>query len=88
MSDRGEEIDLGAVMRQELAENLADLELYRMPFGRYQNRFIHTLPYEYLHWFLEKGGGFPTGRLGELMEFVYHTKASGSEIVFSKLRRH
>ena len=88
MSDRGEEIDLGAVMRQELAENLADLELYRMHFGRYQNRFIHTLPYEYLHWFLEKGGGFPTGRLGELMEFVYHTKASGSEIVFSKLRRH
>ncbi len=88
MSDRGEEIDLAQAMKRELAENLADLERYRMPFGRYQNRFIHTLPYEYLHWFLEKGGGFPSGRLGELMEFVYHTKASGSEIVFSKLRRH
>ena len=88
MSDRGEEIDFAQAMKQELAENLADLEQYRMPFGRYQHRFIHTLPYEYLHWFLEKGGGFPSGRLGELMEFVYHTKASGSEIVFSKLRRH
>ncbi len=80
-----EEFDPGESMRQELAENLADLEVYRMPFGRYKNRGIHTLPYEYLHWFIEKGDGFPGSRLGELMEFVYHTKAAGAEIVFSKI---
>lgn len=74
-------------MRDELAENLTDLRVYRMPFGRYQNILLHRLPYEYLHWFIEKGGGFPKGRLGELMEFVYHIKANGAEVVFSKLPR-
>jgi uncharacterized protein (DUF3820 family) len=73
-------------MRQELADNFADLEVVRMPFGRYKHSPIHKLPYEYLHWFVEKGDGFPSGRLGELMEFVYHTKANGSEIIFSRLR--
>lgn len=85
MSEAREEFDPAEGMRRELAEYLADLEVYRMPFGRYKSVPIHALPYEYLHWFVEKRDGFPTGRLGELMEFVYHTKASGSEIVFSRL---
>lgn len=85
MSDEREEFDPSEAMRHELAENLADLEIYRMPFGRYKDHALHRLPYEYLHWFIEKGDGFPSGRLGELMEFVYHTKACGSEIVFSRV---
>jgi len=35
----------------------------------------------YLHWFVEKGDGFPNGRLGELMEFVYRTKGDGAEVI-------
>ena len=66
-------------------EVLVQIARMEMPFGRYQNRKLHTLPYEYLHWFIERGGGFPAGRLGELMEFVYHTKTAGAEIVFSKI---
>jgi uncharacterized protein len=85
MNEPREEFDPAEGMRQELAGYLAELEVYRMPFGRYKNQPLYTLPYEYLHWFIEKGDGFPSGRLGELMEFVYHTKASGSEIVFSRL---
>ena len=85
MTESPEEFDPAEAMRQDLAENLADLEVYRMPFGRYRNRLLHTLPYEYLQWFEEKGGGFPSGRLGELMEFVYHTKAAGAEVVFSRI---
>lgn len=86
MSDPGgEQFDPTEAMRRELAENLSDLVDFRMPFGRYRGSKIHRLPYEYLHWFVEKGDGFPSGRLGELMEFVYHTKAAGAEIVFSKL---
>ncbi len=85
MTEAPEEFDPAEAMRRELAESLADLEVYRMPFGRYQNRKLHTLPYEYLHWFIERGGGFPSGRLGELMEFVYQTKAAGAEIVFSQI---
>ena len=86
MESNNGEVDLGESMRVELAENLADLEHYRMPFGRYKNSLLFNLPFEYLKWFEERGGGFPTGRLGELMEFVYQTKADGSEIIFTKLK--
>lgn len=79
-------IDLSEIMQAELVENLADLEVYRMPFGRYKNAYLHNLPYDYLHWFVEKAEGFPSGRLGELMEFVYHNKANGSEIIFTRLK--
>jgi uncharacterized protein len=74
-------------IKADLADYLADLARYRMPFGRYRDRSIHDLPLEYLQWFREKGGGFPTGRLGELMAFVYHTKADGAEIIFAPMRR-
>lgn len=73
--------------RADLADYLADLALYRMPFGRFKNAPIYDLPIEYLNWFLEKGGGFPKGRLGELMEFVYHTKSDGAEMIFAPLRK-
>ncbi|MCB1235128.1 MAG: DUF3820 family protein [Verrucomicrobiae bacterium] len=73
-------------MRADLADYLDDLRRYRMPFGRYRHKAIHDLPYEYLHWFVERGEGFPTGRLGELMEFVYHVKATGAEAIFGRLR--
>lgn len=80
-------ISLEESMRRELAENLCDLTIYRMPFGRYRNRLLHTLPYEYLHWFVERADGFPKGRLGELMDFVYQTKSVGAEVVFADLPR-
>jgi len=87
MSDSPEEFDPAETARRELAEYLADLAVYRMPFGRYKHALLHTLPFEYLHWFVEKGNGFPNGRLGELMEFVYRTKGDGAEAIFAQLRR-
>lgn len=86
MGDPGEETDAAETMRRELAELLSDLEIYRMPFGRFRHSPIHALPYEYLHWFVEKGDGFPNGRLGELMDFVYRTKSDGAEAIFARLR--
>ncbi|MCB1078545.1 MAG: DUF3820 family protein [Verrucomicrobiae bacterium] len=73
--------------KADLADYFADLARYRMPFGRYQNRAIYDLPLEYLQWFVERRGGFPSGRLGELMSFVYHTKADGAEMIFAPLRK-
>ena len=72
-------------MRADLAAYLEDLARYRMPFGRYQNRYLYDLPLEYLQWFQQKDG-FPSGRLGELMAFVCHTKTDGAEIIFGRLR--
>lgn len=78
--------DIGHNLQQDLADYFDDLLTYRMPFGKYKESHLDNLPYEYLHWFVEKGGGFPTGRLGELMEFVYHTKSVGAEVVFAELK--
>jgi uncharacterized protein (DUF3820 family) len=86
MSDAAEEFDPAEAMRLDLADFLADLEVYRMPFGRYRDWPVHALPYEYLHWFVERGEGFPKGRLGELMDFVYRIKGDGAEAIFSQLR--
>lgn len=78
---------------ERLADYLVDLKTYRIPFGKYgphhcppNGRLIHELPLEYLVWFRERGGGFPTGRLGELMEFVYEVKSVGAGEVFLELR--
>ena len=87
MNDAPEEFDPAEAMRRDLADFLADIEVYRMPFGRYRHALIHNLPYEYLHWFMEKGDGFPNGRLGELMDFVYRTKGVGAEAIFARLRK-
>lgn len=78
--------DLGASFKKDLADYFDDLLTWRMPFGRYKNAYLDDLPYEYLHWFAVKDG-FPSGRLGELMEFVYHTKSVGAEPVFAELKR-
>lgn len=76
-----------------LAEYFDDLKRYRIPFGRYgpdnvppAGKAIYDLPLEYLIWFKEKGGGFPKGRLGELMQFVYDVKSSSAEEIFAPLR--
>ncbi len=77
--------DFAANFQQDLIDYFDDLLTYRMPFGKYKDRHLDHLPYEYLHWFPERCGGFPSGRLGELMAFVYHTKSVGAEIVFKEL---
>ena len=79
--------ELGESLKHDLAEYLEDLLNYRMPFGRFEGWRLDHLPYEYLHWFPQRGGGFPSGRLGELMEFVHQTKAVGAEAVFAELDR-
>jgi len=76
----------------EFAQTMRDIERYHMPFGKYgPDHFppsgtpVYDLPMEYLQWFSEKG--FPNGRIGELLEMVYHIKASGAGEVFDPMRR-
>ena len=80
--------------RSEFAETMGDIARYHMPFGKYGPKHyppkgvpIYDLPQEYLHWFLTHGGGFPKGRLGELLELIYHLKTDGSDEVFDPMRR-
>jgi uncharacterized protein len=78
------EADAAAVLEQ--------ISRYRMPFGMFGPKHyppygvpIYDLPAEYLAWFALKG--FPDGKLGELLQIVYQTKADGCDAVFDAIRR-
>ncbi len=82
----------GDVFREDLRRALEDIARYRMPFGKFgpkefppDGKPLYDLPWEYLHWFKERG--WPNGRLGELMEIVYHIKGDGAEEIFSAMRK-
>jgi uncharacterized protein (DUF3820 family) len=79
--------------QEELARTLGEIARAHMPFGKYGPKEypprgvpIYDLPYEYLAWFARKGG-FPKGRLGELLEFVYLAKRDGADAVFDPVRK-
>lgn len=83
-------IDAG-MDRDEFAETMAEIGRTHMPFGKYGPQHypprgipLYDLPHEYLHWFATRG--FPGGRLGELLEIVYHVKHDGADEVFNLLR--
>jgi uncharacterized protein (DUF3820 family) len=80
-------------LRQWMAVDLADIAATRMPFGKYgpdhyppRGVPLYDLPVEYLGWFVKKGG-FPKGRLGELLRIVHQMKVDGLDEVFDELRR-
>ncbi len=74
-----------------LALLLHELEDTHMPFGKYGPAHyppkgvpVYDLPYEYLAWFARKG--FPKGKLGKLLEFIYRAKQDGADAIFEPLR--
>lgn len=64
---------------------LKDLVEMKMPFGKYQGRQLCDLPEAYLLWFKQKG--FPSGKLGMLLETLYEIKLNGLEHLLSPLRK-
>ena len=76
-----------------MAADLAEIERYRMPFGKYGPKFyppdgapIYDLPADYLSWFATKAG-FPKGRLGELLKMINQMKTDGSDFIFDPMRQ-
>ncbi len=67
-------------------ELLIKLANYRMPFGKYANRFLSDIPDEYFLWFKKKG--FPPGQLGEFMEVMLEMKTNGLEHLLRPLQKH
>ncbi|MCX6181942.1 MAG: DUF3820 family protein [Bacteroidetes bacterium] len=64
---------------------LIDLVKTEMPFGKYKGRLICNLPVSYLEWFNRKG--FPTGKLGMLLQTMYEIKLNGLEKLLDPLKR-
>ena len=80
-------------LRDWMAADLADIATTRMPFGKFgpvhsppHGVPIYDLPVEYLAWFARRGG-FPKGRLGELLRIVHQMKVDGLDEVFDEFRR-
>ena len=78
---------------EEFADTMNEIGRSHMPFGRSGRKEyppygvpLYDLPFEYLQWFTFNGG-FPNGRLGELLEILYHIKKDGSDEVFAPLRK-
>lgn len=63
---------------------LTDLVKVKMPFGKYKDRLLCDLPVSYLEWFQKKG--FPSGRLGILLQTVYEIKLNGLDYLLKPLK--
>ena len=65
-------------------KKLIKLAHSKMPFGKYQGRYLSDLPEAYLVWFKQKG--FPKGELGRMLQEVYEIKLNGLEALLRKIR--
>ncbi|MFH2130068.1 MAG: DUF3820 family protein [bacterium] len=73
------------MVSSEQKETLIKLANYRMPYGKYADRFLVEIPESYLIWFSHNG--FPEGELGLYLEMMLEIKINGLEYLLSPLRR-
>jgi uncharacterized protein (DUF3820 family) len=64
-------------MGQNNHHELIQLANMKMPYGKYQGRYLIHLPEAYLIWYKNKG--FPKGKLGNQMELILELKINGLE---------
>lgn len=57
----------------------------KMPYGKYEGRFMIDLPEYYVVWYRNKG--FPKGQIGEMLATVYELKLNGLEELVRRLRK-
>ena len=66
-------------------QQLLELAHARMPFGKFEGRYLIDLPEHYLVWYKNKG--FPSGKLGTQLALVYELKLNGLEDLVRNIRR-
>lgn len=74
------------INKEEEHKKLIKLAKARMPFGKYNGRFLYQLPEPYLVWFSQKG--FPKGELGEMLQAMYEIKVNGLEHLIKKINEN
>ena len=67
------------------SKELLQLAHYKMPFGKYKDRYLFDLPLAYLVWFKQRG--FPKGKLGEHLQVMLEIKSNGLEPIIRKLQK-
>lgn len=66
-------------------KSLIELAHAKMPFGKYEGRFLIDLPEHYIVWYHSKG--FPKGKLGQQLQLIYEIKLNGLEDLIRNIRR-
>lgn len=64
---------------------LIDLVRTKMPYGKYEGRYICDLPSYYLEWFHAKG--FPSGRLGMLLSTMFEIRTNGLNYLLDPIKK-
>ena len=71
-------------MLQDQQKLLIELAHTKMPFGKFEGRFLIDLPEHYVVWY--RGKGFPQGKLGQQLQLVYELKLNGLEDMIRNIR--
>ncbi len=72
-------------VQEEQHKHMIELAFTKMPFGKYQGRYLSDIPEPYYVWFKQKG--FPNNKLGRMLEEMYEIKVNGLEHIFRKIRQ-
>ena len=72
------------IENQPDSQLLLQLVTMKMPFGRFKDTILCDLPVSYLEWFQRKG--FPSGKLGVLLQTIYEIKLNGLEGLLKPLK--
>ncbi|WP_348677900.1 DUF3820 family protein [Flavobacterium coralii] len=72
------------ITEQEQREFLIKLAHTKMPFGKYEGRYLIDLPEYYVVWYYNKG--FPKGLLGRQLQLVYELKLNGLENILRNIK--
>jgi len=66
-------------------KQLIKLAHTKMPFGKYEGKYLIDLPEYYVVWYSNKG--FPKGELGEQLQLIYELKLNGLEELIRNIRK-
>lgn len=72
-------------METQQQQLLIKLAHTKMPFGKYEGRFLIDLPEYYLVWL--KNNHLPKGQLGEQLLLVYELKLNGLEELIRNIKK-
>lgn len=63
---------------------LIELAHTKMPFGKYEGRFLIDIPEPYYVWMKQQG--FPKGKIGKQLESIYEIKLNGLEGLIRQIK--
>ncbi|WP_394338156.1 DUF3820 family protein [Flavobacterium arcticum] len=72
------------ISTKQQKEFLIKLAHTKMPFGKYEGRYLIDLPEYYVVWYSNKG--FPKGQLGQQLQLVYELKVNGLENIVRNIK--